>query len=128
MIFESESFWGSSTVLDWDAGVARVLIDVSTLAMLAYDREAMAGRKRDLDEANNREGDRSAAIIKTVPVYAQGDAGWRVCGITLRVAEVGVKIELKRAKRGSSLTLVSCITKSSTHYVSRPRPISDDAK
>lgn len=96
--------------------------------MLAYDREAMAGRKRDLDEANNREGDRSAAIIKTVPVYAQGDAGWRVCGITLRVAEVGVKIELKRAKRGSSLTLVSRITKSSMHYVSSPRPISDDAK
>lgn len=76
LIFESRSRAGSLAVLLWDAGVGGRLADVSMLAMLAYDREATAGRKRDLDGASNRDVDRRAAIFAVVLYRGRVFVSW----------------------------------------------------
>lgn len=81
LIFASGPAVGSFTVLVSDGGVGSLLAEVSMLAMLAYDRQAKAGRKRDLEGASNREEKRRAAIAATAlsPVV---DARMVSCKIT----------------------------------------------
>ena len=76
-MFASGPVVGSLTVFVCDAGIGGLLADVSMLATLAYDREARAGRKRDLEGASNREEERSAAI--TVVVFRLDDS--RIFGV-----------------------------------------------